>query len=32
MLPGQIDLTWQHIRLLHHLGLATQVREVKPGG
>ena len=32
MLPGQIDLTWQHIRLLHHLGMATQVREVKPGG
>jgi len=24
--PGQIDLTWQHIRLLRALGLATQVR------
>ena len=24
--PGQIDLTWQHIRLMHALGLATQVR------
>ncbi|MFZ4805569.1 MAG: acyl-CoA desaturase [Synechococcus lacustris] len=23
---GQIDLTWQHIRLMHALGLATQVR------
>jgi fatty-acid desaturase len=24
--PGQIDLTWQHIRLLRALGLASQVR------
>jgi stearoyl-CoA desaturase (delta-9 desaturase) len=24
--PGQIDLTWQHIRLLRALGLARQVR------
>ena len=24
--PGQIDLTWQHIRLMRALGLATQVR------
>jgi stearoyl-CoA desaturase (delta-9 desaturase) len=24
--PGQIDLTWQHIRLLRTLGLATNVR------
>ena len=24
--PGQLDLTWQHIRLLRALGLATQVR------
>ncbi|NCU90952.1 MAG: acyl-CoA desaturase [Synechococcaceae bacterium WB7_1B_046] len=24
--PGQIDLTWQHIRLLKALGLATKVR------
>ena len=24
--PGQIDLTWQHIRLLRALGLAKQVR------
>jgi len=24
--PGQIDLTWQHIRLMQRLGLATQVR------
>ena len=24
--PGQIDLTWQHIRLLQGIGLATQVR------
>ena len=24
--PGQIDLTWQHIRLLRSLGLAKQVR------
>ncbi|MFM7267142.1 MAG: acyl-CoA desaturase [Cyanobium sp.] len=24
--PGQIDLTWQHIRLLRRLGLARQVR------
>ncbi len=28
--PGQIDLTWQHIRLLKGLGLATAVR--LPGG
>ena len=24
--PGQIDLTWQHIRLMRALGLAKQVR------
>ena len=24
--PGQIDLTWQHIRLMRALGLATRVR------
>ena len=29
LLPGQIDLTWLHIRLLRHLGLATRVREVQ---
>ena len=23
---GQIDLTWQHIRLLHALGLASKIR------
>ena len=32
LLPGQIDLTWQHIRLLRRLGLATEVREVRPLG
>ena len=26
MQPGQIDLTWEHIRLLRALGLATKVR------
>ena len=24
--PGQIDLTWQHIRLMRSLGLASQIR------
>ena len=24
--PGQIDLTWEHIRLMRALGLATKVR------
>ncbi|QEY32741.1 acyl-CoA desaturase [Synechococcus sp. RSCCF101] len=28
--PGQIDLTWQHIRLMRRLGLATRIR--LPGG
>ncbi len=26
LLPGQIDLTWQHIRLLNALGLARKIR------
>jgi stearoyl-CoA desaturase (delta-9 desaturase) len=26
MQPGQIDLTWEHIRLMRALGLATKVR------
>ena len=30
--PGQIDLTWQHIRLMRALGLATQVRLPRAAG
>ena len=26
LLPGQVDLTWQHIRFLKSIGLATRVR------
>jgi stearoyl-CoA desaturase (delta-9 desaturase) len=30
--PRQFDLTWQHIRLMRALGLATQVRLPRAAG